>query len=121
MADFTLAVSGVQIATWVDQPTDARPSRINASAGVPPLRYVGKPNVQIVATITLDDGTTDFTTHAISSWLAEAPGPTGFWPVATKGDDTAGIQKFTPVVPGHYVFVVRRDLGGSVAVHIDVE
>jgi hypothetical protein len=121
MADFTARLVGPTIETWVDDDFDGQLRRTNPIPGAPHRRYrttVGSGIVQARATVGGVDGPTDAALggRLFMAWFAEHAGA----PTATGIVGGTSVQEFTPQLPGHYTFVMSREGGGRVILHLDV-
>jgi len=121
--------SGVTLAAWVDPPkpegagtgAGGAPPRTNPVAGHPPSYYRASLGATVEAIVGGVAGPLDaalggrlFTTH-----FAELP----IWPpplIASPAGQTSRAT-FTPYLIGHHLVVLRRDGGGAIALHFDVE
>ncbi len=122
MPDFTARfTAGTSLATWVD--AAGNQSRINPASGHV-LRYTkGQVGTEIVVKATVGgvEGPSDGTLggRLFTAAFAEHSAP---YPFAPAGDAShSSIQRFTPPAAGHYLLVIRRDDGGAIGMHVDVE
>lgn len=124
MADFSARFTGgVTLESWQDPPSGVTlPSRINPSP-LHPLKYrrgiVGE-QIELRATVGGTEGPADGALggRLFLCWFAEHPTPR---PSISHPPGTTSVRRFTPTVPGHYTIVFRRQRGGGVILHVDVE
>jgi hypothetical protein len=122
VSDFGLVITGATVQPWIDPDGASAPSRLNPRSGRTERRLVGVVGAQIillgyVGGVVLDDDQLDDRLFVAAS--IEAPHP---YPVTwTSLPTTSAVQRFTPALPGHYLVYLRRDGGGMVLAHIDVE
>jgi hypothetical protein len=123
MPDFRATfTSGTTLQPWTDPADGTRPSRLNTTTQRGHKRRVGTVGVQIEVTATVA-GVTAPMDAALGGLLflgmfAEHPGAS---PAISTPAAQSSIQRFTPSVAGHYTFVLRRDGGGGLFMHVDVE
>lgn len=125
MPDFTARLTaGVVPAVWDDH-EGSGVSRINPRATHPSkfLKATVFTPVTLKATIGGVEGPTDAAlpdpTKLFTSDFAEHPSPSPISPTGVGG--SSSIQQFTPLYPGHYLWVIRHADGGAVAIHLDAE
>lgn len=123
MPDFSARLtSGVVLTPWDDH-AGAGASRINPFAARPSKYQKATVGVQVEmrATIGGVEGPADAAlpdpTKLFSSDFGEAPLPT----VVTGVGGSSSIQRFTPLVAGHYLWVMRHAAGGAIGIHLDAE
>ncbi len=128
MAEFDADFSdGATIALWNDPPSagpGALPSRLNAFAEHPHLRYVAETGVPVEVTAVVGGvsapmdaalGGRLFSFYVIE-WPLEGTSP----PPATSGAAAqSSVQTFTPTEAGHYTLKMKRPAGGAILLHID--
>lgn len=114
--------AGTTLEPWSDPPLGARPSRVNGFLEQPQRYQHGVVGNQVTLTASVGGvaGPLDAALggRLFLGWFAECPGtrPT----VATPAGQSS-VRRFTPVDPGHYTYVLRRQGGGGVILHLDVE
>lgn len=123
MPDFSASfTAGTTLVAWTDPADATRPSRLNPIIGHGHRRRLGALGVPV--TITAKVG-------AVSAPLDSALGgrlflgmfvetPTTIAPAITTPVGQSSVQSFTPPTAGHYTFVLRRDGGGGLFMHLDV-
>lgn len=121
MADFTAAVtSGVTPEAWVDPGLGEVPSRINFDAEHPQLRLVATVGIPVVLTATVDGVAAPLDAalggRLFTASVAERPGGLV---VFSGAIGQSSVQTITPNAAGHYTFVLRREQGGGIWIHID--
>lgn len=122
MPDFTVAFdSGVAPEPWEDPGLGDIPSRINFDAEHPQVRLVATVGVLVVFQATVDGVLAPLDValggRLFAVTMAEYPTPS---PVSVNGVVArSAIQSFTPNAAGHYTFVMRREDGGGIWLHID--
>lgn len=124
MPNFQLKLaSGASVQQWDDPATGSAPSRVNDRPGIAELVFVGAAEDTIIfhAIVGGVEAPLDAALGGklFTSWVAESPdGLPQF--IATAGvAGQSSVQSFTPLVEGHYLFVVRREDGGTIAFHVD--
>jgi len=123
MPDFTARFSaGVTSTVWDDHPGIGS-SRINPQPTHPSNYQQGTVGTPITVLCTIGgveaplDGALGG--HLFSSDFAEHPCPYPILAAGAAGQSSA--QSFTPSVVGHYLWVIRHNGGGAIALHLDVE
>lgn len=123
MPDFTLQVTGVTVGAWEDPASLDEPSRLNPFTGRSARRYLGVVGVAITLTAVVGgtvsplDTALDGRLFAAASAHAPHPHPVSFYGATGQ----SSVQTFTPLAVGHYLVYLRRQGGGKVFAHIDVE
>jgi hypothetical protein len=123
MPDFSATfTSGTTLEPWTDPADGSRPTRLNPITNREHKRRVGTVGVQIEVKATVGGVLAPLDAalggRLFLGMMAEHPGlPVAITPVALQ----SSIQRFTPVQVGHYCFVLRRDAGGGLFMHVDVE
>lgn len=123
MADFRAQFSaGVSLQPWVDPPLGARPSRLNVRAEQAHKRHVGSLGVQVTVQAIVGGVAAPLDAalggRLFTSFLAESA---SFPPPAiTSPGGQSSVQRFTPLVAGHYTMRLTREGGGSIFLHVDV-
>lgn len=131
--DFTTVfTSGVTQSQWqdiarpagtIDANDPGAPSRINPHIGRPHLRYMGVVGTQVQITATVDgvagESDANLGGRLFTAWAIEHPQPA---PLAwTTPAGQSSVQRFTPTTAGHYGIAMKREAGGMVILHLDVE
>jgi hypothetical protein len=118
-AEFT---AGTIVVPWDDPALGARPGRLNPRAEHPHRRVEGSLGVQVEISLRIDgvlaplDGSLGgelFTAFFAESPVFPAP------PVSSPVGQSS-VQRFTPLVAGHYTLRIVREQHGSLFVHVDV-
>lgn len=121
MADFGIAFGGVVLEPWQDPPTDDLPSRVNPTPTRPHLRRLATVGVEVELSAVID-GTPGPLDAALDGrlfvgWFAEHPASSP--PSVTVPPGQSSVRRFTPTLAGHYTYVLRRDRGGGLILHVD--
>jgi hypothetical protein len=113
--------AGATLVAWTDPPDALRPSRLNPIVGHGHRRRLGAVGVGVTITATVGGVSAPLDSalgaRLLTGMLAEAPGAP---PAITTPAGQSSVQSFTPAVVGHYTFVLRRDGGGGLILHLDV-
>ncbi len=132
MPDFSAAfTAGATGAVWTDPPSvdGLRPSRINPFPDRPHRRRVAQVGATVELTMRCANLAGDFVAGLPDSelggrtfigWIAEKPLDVYPWTLVHT-DGWTSVQRFTPRTPGHYTIAIRRNGGGAVFLHLDVE
>jgi hypothetical protein len=123
MPDFTVRFThGVQSVVWDDH-AGAGSSRINPHPARPSKYHRAAVGAEVRIEATWDglQGPDDSQLGGklFSSDFAEVPFVGTLVPNGMTGQSS--VQRFTPPVKGHYLWVMRHEDGGAVGVHLDVE
>jgi hypothetical protein len=117
--------AGVVLAVWADPATIAAPSRINPNPTYQPKYVKVSPTATLVlrATVAGVDGPLDAALGGrLFQWsFVECAGP---WPlsiVPTPGKSAEATIAMKATHFGHFSVLCRRDGGGGVVLHFDVE
>jgi hypothetical protein len=115
--------SGVTLEAWTDPPEgSARPTRLNALANRGHKRRVGLvgTEIELTATVGAAVGPLDAALDGrlFLGMFAEYVAPR---PAITTPVGQSSVQRFTPAAAGHYTFTLRRDGGGGIYIHFDVQ
>lgn len=124
MADFTVQfTSGVTYEPWLDPSSPHEPSRVNARAGQPLRRVMGRVGVPIIMSATVDNEVAppDSALDGRLFWTFFIEGPTTHPGLLILSPGQSSVQRFTPPLPGHYTVRWRRPRGGLWHMHVDVE
>lgn len=122
MSDFRAGfTSGVTLEPWADPADSTRPTRQNTTAERGHTRRQGTVGTQIEVTATVAgvdaplDAALDDRLFLVSfaEWVEPKP-------VLSSPVGQSSVQRFTPASAGHYCFVLRRDGGGGIFMHVDV-
>ncbi len=123
LADFELKVTaGAVVVDWEDPQVGQTPTRLNATTGNPHKNYQAllMGGVVVKAIVGGVEGEIDANLggRLFRCWFAEFPNG----PVTTVSQvvGQSSVASFVPRVPGNYLLVFARELGGSVAVPIEV-
>jgi hypothetical protein len=121
MPDFGIAFDGAPLAPWLDPPTGELPSRINPTPTHPHLRRlatVGQ-EVELAAVVAGVTGPLDGALggRLFVGWFIEHP--TVEPPAVASPAGQSSVCRFTPPLPGHYTYCLRRDGGGGLILHVD--
>ena len=124
MADFEIAFAGEhEIVAWLDNEEGIISSRLRPTNGLPHRRLKTNVGAQIEFRCQVDavDAPLDGALggRLFTAWIAEYPAVPVPTPMHPAGQTS--VWKFVPVHVGHYLIVIRRENGGSVAVHFDAE
>lgn len=130
MPDFTAAFTvgtGNSVYTDPNPPAD-KADRLNVISGKQHRQRTGTVDAVVEVTCTVDGvpAPTDASLggRLFSMWLVESPFP-GYIGFTPQGGKTS-VQRFTPLVAGHYTVGVRRapsavePQGGAILLHLDV-
>lgn len=122
MPDFSVRfTAGTTLERWADPALGERPSRINALPELP-LKYrqamIGEP-VEIRAVVGGVLGPLDAALggRTFLGWFAEYPGTQP--PTVSSPGGQSSVRTFTPLEFGHYTYVLRRQSGGGIVLHLD--
>lgn len=126
MPNFTArAFSGLAPVPWIDPPTGSAPSRLNALASHLPLylRAFAPANLVFKAKVDGTEGPMDVDLggELFQAWWAECSGP---WPLAIvqPPGQSSVVEVAIPATHlGHFLLVLRRENGGAVLIHFDIE
>jgi hypothetical protein len=128
MPNFTVRpTSSAQTLPWEDPPLGERASRVNPSAVAPHRHYVVPVRTEVVIAATPNggaEGDLDVDLDGalfMPAWFIEAPYNVALWPAIFSDAGHSSVQRFTPYAPGHYTLIMRRNPGGFVIIHFDVE
>jgi len=122
MPDFSAQWVGPTITLWRDPaqlPT--LPSRINPAPGREFRRRSSSIGVPVFIRATVDgvlaplDSALDG--RLFMGWLAESPSPA---PLVSVSPGRSSERSFTPMIAGHYTYVLHRAGGGGIILHLDV-
>lgn len=120
-ADFT---DGTTVSEWLDPATVSVPSRINPFAEHPHLRHEGQVGVEVEVSGRVDGVTGPLDVDLDDANLfklsfVELPG----YPPPSKSSPVgqSSVQRFTPLISGHYAVMLRRLEHGQVILHLDVQ
>jgi hypothetical protein len=123
MPDFGASFTGgTTLERWADPALDQRPSRINPDP-LHPHRYrrseVGE-EIEVTASVGGVAGPLDAALggRLFLGWFAECP--TGNGPAVTIPPGQSSVRRFTVAAGGHYTYVLRRQGGGGIILHVDV-
>jgi len=124
MADFLARfAAGTTLETWSDPPFGDRPSRINPSIQRPHRYRHADPESTVTIHASVDgvDAPLDaaLDERLFYGWFAERPSATA--PIVTSPVGQSSVRTFTPLEEGHYTYVLRRQGGGGIILHLDVE
>jgi hypothetical protein len=124
MADFRSAIAlGVTLEAWEDPASLTRASRLNPQAEHEHKRQVGTVGVQIElrATVAGVEAPLDGALggRLFSAAFHEAPALPP--PTLSNPAGQTSVQRFTPLLTGHYTLQLTRTDGGAVIHHIDVD
>lgn len=110
--------AGASRAVWVDEPTETKPSRLNADAAKPHTYrecIVGE-TVTVSAIVDGEVGPddADLDGATFTTWFGEVPG----WPAPSLSSPAgqSSVVSFVPVTEGHHLLVFYRTDGGRVLV-----
>lgn len=122
MADFDARfTAGASLEVWSDPPLGAQPSRINPLPAIPHRRRVATlgNEVEISAIVAAVEGPVDGALggRLFYGWLAEYAGAR---PNVSSPSGQSSVRRFTPTAPGHFTYVLRRQRGGGIILHLDV-
>lgn len=115
--NFTATITSGTVATqWKD-------SRTNPIVGHPPRYRKAAVGVEIVlkATVGGIEGPADGTLGGNLFTVDFIEYPTAALPLMTADATHTSIQRFTPTDLGHYFVLFRRQNGGGIGFHFDVE
>jgi len=124
VADFTVRFTqGVESVVWDDH-AGGGSSRINPHASRPSKYHRAALGTEIRIEAKWDgiDGPDDSLLggRLFSSDFAEVP--TSMGSIVPNGmTGQSSVQRFTPPVKGHYLWMMRHEDGGAVGVHLDIE
>lgn len=123
MADFRAEfTAGAASVPWDDPASGSRPGRLNPRAEHPHRRHEGSLGVQVtvaarvagvLAPVDAGLGGELFTAFIAESPVFPSP------PLSSPGGQSS-VQRFTPIVAGHYSLRLVREGHGSLFVHVDV-
>jgi hypothetical protein len=122
MPDFQARfTAGTTLERWEDPPLGGRPSRINPFVGGP-HRYR---RVELGTEVTISAVVAGVTApldaalggRLFLGWFAEWPAAR---PTVTSPPGQSSVRRFTPSAFGHYTYVLRRQGGGGVILHLEV-
>jgi hypothetical protein len=122
--DFDARITaGTQLVTWVDFPTGSAPSRINPYPEHQQTYYRATNHVAVTIKAKVDGVEEPLDTVLggrlfYAKW-AEWPGNMPP-PAVTSPPGQSSVMTFIPVTPGHYLFVIRREGGGGIAIPFEV-
>lgn len=128
MPNFDLRVAaGASLAQWLDvdpapNTADSLPSRLRPHLGLSFLRWLGKVDVEVelravVAGVEAPlDGALGGDLFT-ASFAEQAGGPHGM----TQPVGQTSKIRFRPLTAGHYTIAVRRNNGGAILLHLDVD
>jgi hypothetical protein len=124
MADFgAVFTSGVTVQPWLDPGLGDRPDRLNPRAEHQHRRHVGEPGVEVELSARVAGVLAPLDAalggQLFLAFLAESPvfPP----PPVSSPAGQSSVQRFTPLVAGHYTLRIVREAHGSLFVHVDIE
>ncbi len=122
MASFDATfTNGASIAQWDDPAFGGVPTRQNAFAEHPHLRFTAAVGVEVEVSATIAgalaplDATLGGLLFAFT--FAELPGISA--PLVTSPGGQSSVQRFTPPAAGHYTMKLKRPENGAVILHLD--
>lgn len=126
MPDFGVRFPGTAVESWNDPPgvrdapLDGTPSRINAVPHLPLKRRLALTSdpVEIRAVVAGVEGPLDAALggRLFYGWWIEYPTTP---PLMIFAPAQSSVLTFTPAVPGHYTYMLRRLGGGGLILHVD--
>lgn len=124
MADFRAEfTSGTTVVPWDDPASGARPGRLNPRPEHPHLRHRGNVGVQVQVSARIAGVLAPLDAalggELFTAFLAEAP--VFPLPAVSNPGGQSSVQRFTPLVAGHYTLRLVREGHGSVFVHVDIQ
>lgn len=119
-ARFTI---GTTLETWEDPPLGSTPSRINPEPEHP-LNYrraLLATTIEIRAVVGGVVGPLDSALggRLFYGWMIECPTPDAVPPVSSPAGQSS-VVSFYPIAAGHYAYMIRRQGGGGIILHVDV-
>jgi hypothetical protein len=123
MADFRAEfTAGASPVPWDDPASGSRPGRLNPRAEHPHLRHEGSLGVQVSVSARIGGVLAPLDAalggELFSAFLAESPVFPA--PPVSNPVGQSSVQRFTPLVAGHYTLRMVREAHGSLFVHVDV-
>ena len=124
MADFRAVFSaGAVVVPWDDPAFGARPGRLNPRPEHPHRRHRGNVGVQVQVSARVAGVLAPLDAalggELFTAFFAEAPVFPA--PNLTNPGGQSSVQRFTPIVPGHYTLRLVREGHGSLFLHVDIE
>lgn len=124
MADFRAEFTGgAVVQPWLDPALGDRPDRLNPRAEHLHRRHVGEVGIEVELSARVGgvlaplDGALGG--DLFLAFLAESPVFPA--PPVTSPPGQSSVQRFTPLVVGHYTMRIVREGHGSLFVHLDVD
>jgi hypothetical protein len=120
--DFSVRFTdGTAVQRWSDPATETLPSRINPAPNHPPLRQVAAVGEQVEVSAIVEgvEAPLDASLggRLFFGWWIEYP--TIEPPALVVPAGQSSVRRFTPALPGHYTYCLRRDAGGGFILHVD--
>lgn len=123
MADFRAEfTAGAAVVPWDDPASGSRPGRLNARAEHQHRRHEGDLGVQVEVSARVAGALAPLDAalggELFTAFIAESPVFPA--PALTSPGGQSSVQRFTPIVAGHYTLRLVREGHGSLFVHVDI-